>query len=160
MPFDGPFLVIRDHMGERRWSRDFETLDEAGQCFDRVTRAIGRPEHVDGRYSFWYEYGAHGERVQLVHSAQHFRAEMKRADEFGAIDLMRKYGVIVDATGEFLRHVTTPHPHEDGYDAGMYAGDAGVDTDTVEEEEREADGHADQEYIEDQGGGRRGVDQM
>ena len=97
----GPFVVISNHMGYKKWSRDFETLNEAGQCFDRVTRSMGRPEQVDGRYSFWYEYGAHGERIQVVHSALQFRDAMKHAGSFDQIVLMRKYGVNVEATRDF-----------------------------------------------------------
>ena len=131
VPFGGPFVVIRNHMGYKRWSRNFETLDEAGRCFDRVARTMGKPDHVDGRYSYFYVYGAHGERLQLVHSAEQFRTEMQHANVMEQIYAMRKYDVTAHATGEVLQH-GAPELDNDRYWRG-----AGEDCDTVEEDEEE-----------------------
>ena len=134
-PLVGPFVVLCDHLGLRRWSRDFETLSEAGECFDRVTRSMGRPERVDGRYSFWYEYGAHGERVRVVHSAIQFRDAMKHATDYiETIRLMGRYGVDLEATEAFQQKFK-PKFDDEGYEIGGQG--EGMDRDTTPEEEEE-----------------------
>ena len=52
---------------------------------------MGTPAQVDGRYSFWYEYGTHGERIQVAHNARELKDAMKHADgyAFDEIDLTR-----------------------------------------------------------------------
>ncbi len=93
MPRVGPFAVVRDHMGERRWSRNFYTLERAAQCFAKTTRAMGPPESADSVLSYWYEYGAHGERVAVVQRADDLKAAVRTMSPLLAIRLMGEYTV-------------------------------------------------------------------
>jgi|688.fasta_scaffold110421_2 hypothetical protein len=89
----GPFAVVRDHMGERRWSRNFDTLERAIECFAKTTNSMGPPESADSVLSYWYEYGAHGERVAVVQRADYLKAAMRKVSSCSAITLMTEHTV-------------------------------------------------------------------
>jgi hypothetical protein len=103
--FCAPFAVVCDHMGMRRWSDNFGTLERAARCFKRQTMSMGAPTDIAGKYRWYYEYGAHGEYAAVVQRADELRAAVKRVNDWVATDLIWKHTVHVPADEADLRAV-------------------------------------------------------
>ena len=78
MNFQGRLaVVVADDLGKLKWSKEFDTFEEAKSSFDQTVHNMQC--HPDCRCSDYYaycDYGAHGESVSLVEDVAKLKVEL------------------------------------------------------------------------------------